>query len=245
VYASNGEHSPTQPFQRGANLWCVDAFNGTEYWHISQLFGGSSNSKQIADGILFSTNDYDQVLYAFGKGPSSIDVAASPSIVGEIQGQSNVLITGHVMDQSPGQPGTPCVSDESMTAQMEYLHMQAVRHSNITGVPVTLNVIDANGNYRQIGKVTSDSDGFFNYQWTPDIPGMYTVIASFAGSESYGSSHGETAFFAATPPATPTPTPVPLQSMADLYFIPAIAGLFVLVIVVAIVLALLMLRKQP
>ena len=69
VYASNGEHSPTQPFQRGANLWCIDAFNGTEYWHISQLYGGSSNSRQIADGILFSTNDYDQILYAFGKGP--------------------------------------------------------------------------------------------------------------------------------------------------------------------------------
>jgi hypothetical protein len=242
VYACNGEHSPTQPFQRGANLWCVDAFNGTEYWHISQLFGGSSNSKQIADGILFSTNDYDQTLYAFGKGPSSVDVSASPSIV---QGSaSNVLITGHILDQSPGQQGTPCVSEDSMTAQMEYLHMQAVRPSNITGVPVTINVVDANGNYRQIGSVTSDSDGFFSYQWTPDIPGMYTVIASFAGSESYGSSRSETAFFASTPTATPTPTAQPVQSAADLFFVPAIAGLFVLIIVVAIVLVMLMLRKK-
>jgi hypothetical protein len=240
VYACNGEHSPTQPFMRGANLWCVDAYNGTEYWHISQLFGGSSNSRQIADGILFSTNDYDQVLYAFGKGPSSVDVSASPSIV---QGTSDVLITGHVLDQSLGQPGTPCVSQDSMTAQMEYLHMQAVRPSNITGVAVTISVIDANNNCRSIGTVTSDSDGFFSYQWTPDIPGKYTVIASFAGSESYGSSHDETAFAVMEQPAaTPAPTPMP-QSAADIYFVPAVIGIIIAIAVVGFVIVL-MLRKR-
>jgi hypothetical protein len=243
VYICNGEHSPTQPFQRGANLWCVDAYNGTGLWRVSQLFGGSGNSRQIADGKLFSTNDYDQTLYAFGKGPSSVDVSASPSIV---QGSpSTVLITGHILDQSPAQRGTPCVSEESMTAQMEYLHMQAVRPTNITGVPVTINVVDANGNYRQIGSVTSDSEGFFSYQWTPDISGMYTVIASFAGSESYGSSRSETAFFATTPPPTLTPTPQPVQSTADLYFVPAIAGLFILIIVIGLVQVLIMLRRKP
>jgi hypothetical protein len=132
-----------------------------------------------------------------------------------------------------------------MTAQMEYLHMQAVRPTNITGVPVTINVVDANGNYRQIGSVTSDSEGFFSYQWTPDISGMYTVIASFAGSESYGSSRSETAFFATTPPPTLTPTPQPVQSTADLYFVPAIAGLFILIIVIGLVQVLIMLRRKP
>jgi hypothetical protein len=244
VYASNGEHSPTQPFQRGANLWCIDALNGTEYWHISQLYGGSSNSRQIADGILFSSNDYDQTLYAFGKGPSSVDVSVSPSIVGEIQGQSNILITGHVLDQSPGQPGTPCVSEDSMTAQMEYLHMQAVHPSNITGVPVTISVLDANENYRQIGVVTSDSEGFFSFQWTPDIPGKYTVIASFAGSAAYGSSKSETAFYSTTS-VTPTAVPRVVPSIADQYFIPAVAGLFVLILIVLILVVLLMIRKRP
>ena len=151
---------------------------------------------------------------------------------------------GHVLDQSPGQRGTPCVSEDSMTAQMEYLHMQAVRPSNITGVPVTISVVDANGNYRPIGTVTSDSDGFFSYQWMPDITGKYTVIASFAGSKSYGSSHAETAFFAAVPPATPTPAPTSTQSLADLYFIPAIAGLFIFVAIIGAV-TILVLRKRP
>jgi hypothetical protein len=245
VYASNGEHSPSNPFMRGANLWCVDAFNGTEYWHISQLFGGSSNSRQIADGILFSTNDYDQTLYAFGKGPSSVDVLASPSIVQGTQGASDVLITGHVLDQSPGQTGTPCVSDDSMTGQMEYLHMQAVRPSNITGVPVTISVIDANGNYRPIGTATSDAAGFFSYQWTPDIPGKYTVTASFAGTGAYGSSYAETAFFATSPQPTPTASTTQVQSTAELYFVPAFVGIIVVIIVGFAVLALLVLRKKP
>ena len=45
--------------------------------------------------------------------------------------------------------------------------------------------------------------------------------------------------------ALPTVAPSPIAvSVADQYFIPAIAGLFVLIIIVAIVLALLMLRKK-
>ena len=46
------------------------------------------------------------------------------------------------------------------------------------------------------------------------------------------------------PTATAAPTPIP-ASVADTYFIPAIAGLFVLIIIVLIVVVLLMLRKKP
>ena len=123
--------------------------------------------------------------------------------------------------------------------------MQKPRPTTSTGLPITLSVVDSNGNYRDIGSVTSDADGFYNMNWKPDIEGKYTVYASFGGSESYWSSHAVTAF--AVDPAAPTaaPTSEPIQSAADMYFVPAIAGLFVLVIVVAIVLALLMLRKRP
>jgi hypothetical protein len=104
--------------------------------------------------------------------------------------------------------------------------------------------VDANGNYREIGTTTSE-DGFFSYNWMPDIPGKYTVYASFAGSESYWPSHAITAF--AVDPAAPTQEPMPTQteSAADMYFIPAIAGLFVLIIVVAIIMIVLMLKKRP
>ena len=65
----------------------------------------------------------------------------------------------------------------------------------------------------------------------------YQITATFAGSHAYGSSFGETyltAISAPAPTAAPTATPT---SVADIYFVPAIAGLFVLIIIVAIVLA--------
>ena len=47
--------------------------------------------------------------------------------------------------------GVPAVSDDSMSAWMEYVYMQKPRPTDTIGVPVTISVIDANGNYRQIG----------------------------------------------------------------------------------------------
>ncbi len=141
--------------------------------------------------------------------------------------------------------GVPCVSDESMTGWMEYVYKQHPCPSNATGVPVTLSVIDSNGNYRPIGQTTTDASGCFSYQWTPDIPGKYTVIAKFAGSESYYPSSAETALYAGAQSATSAPTASPATSVADTYFVPAIAGLFVLIIIVLAVVMVLMLRKRP
>ena len=81
-------------------------------------------------------------------------------------------------------------------------------------------------------------------KYTPQVPGTYQIIATFTGSNAYGPS-GASTYLAVNdaPAATATPTPLG-ESTADQYFVPAIAGLFVLIIVVAIVLALLMLRKK-
>ena len=82
--------------------------------------------------------------------------------------------------------------------------------------------------------------------WTPDISGNFTVIATFHGNNGYYPSYSETSFVASAPHATTAPaSATPAPSAADLYFVPAIAGLFVLIIIVAIVLAVLMLRKRP
>jgi hypothetical protein len=80
--------------------------------------------------------------------------------------------------------------------------------------------------------------------WIPDIEGKYTVYASFAGSESYWPSHAVTAFNVDPAPSTPTPQPTQQPSMADLYFVPAIAGLFVFVAIIG-VLIIIVLRKRP
>jgi hypothetical protein len=140
--------------------------------------------------------------------------------------------------------GVPAVSDESAGEWMKYVYIQFPRPTNATGVEVTLSVLDSNGNFREIGKAISDSDGFFSYDWIPDIPGKFTVVASFAGSESYYPSQAETAFTVdAAAEATPGPTPTPV-SMSEMYFLPSVAGIIVAVAVVGAVLVL-MLRKRP
>ena len=97
---------------------------------------------------------------------------------------------------------------------MDALRVQAIRTpNNATGVPVTISVIDANGNFRKIGTTTSDATGFYSFQWIPDIAGKYTVIATFAGSNAYYGSSAETSFVVEAAPApTPAPTTAPAST---------------------------------
>jgi hypothetical protein len=204
----------------------------------------------LADGFFIYYNFYDNSVYSVGKGPSETKVTASPEV--SVEGNS-VLIKGTVIDISAGTEqteqlarfpsGVPAVADESMSAWMEYVYMQKPRPADVVGVPVRIDVLDANNNYRNIGTTTADADGFFSFDWKPDIPGKYTVYASFAGSESYWPSHAVAAFAVdSAPEATVAPTPAP-ASLADQYFIPMSIGIIAAIAIVGIVLALLLRRR--
>ncbi len=133
-----------------------------------------------------------------------------------------------------------------MTEWMAYVYQQQPCPSNFTGVPVTISVLDSNHNTRVIGTAVTDGSGTYRLTWMPDIPGNFTVYANFAGNAGYYGSSAEDGFAVVQPvtSVTPVPTATP-TSVADLYFVPVMAGLFVLIIVVAAVLAMLMLRKKP
>lgn len=252
VYFGHLEHSANNPRPRGAPFICLNATSGELVWRANGLFRQSrwGGRAIIGDSIIATQDTYNQQIYGIGKGPSKTTVT-TPNI-GVPQGTS-VIISGTVTDVSPGTEdyglrarfpnGIPAMSDASQSAWMGYVYKQFVRPADATGVDVMLSVVDANGNYREIGTATTDSSGEYSLQWTPDIEGKYTVIATFAGSGAYYASYDQTAI--GVDAAAPTPTAAPQQSMADLYFVPAIAGLFVLVIIVGVVLALLMLRKRP
>lgn len=145
----------------------------------------------VASGYLTVFDPYDSQIYCYGKGPSQLTVAAPQS---SIELGKSLVISGTVTDIASGTiqkeqaarfpNGVPAVSDASISAWMEYVYMQKPRPTDVTGVPVTLSVVDSNGNYREIGTATS-KDGFFTFNWKPDITGQYSVYASFAGSESY------------------------------------------------------------
>ncbi len=255
IYLFTGEHSPNVPPYKGSRMRAVNATTGEEIWtmmgwHASGGFG--QWAAPIADGHLIFYNVYDARVYAVGKGPSETTVSIQNNVIPQGNG---ILIQGKVTDISPGTKqleqslrfpnGVPAVSDNSQSTWMEYVYMQKPRPMDATGVEVTLSVVDANGNYREIGKSTSNADGFFTYYWKPDIPGQYIVYASFAGSESYWPSHAVTSFAVdAAPVATAQSTPLP-QSAADLYFLPVSIGLFIAIAIVAALVALLLLKKRP
>lgn len=236
---------PLHPAYRLA-INCTD---GTLVWKILQY--SSTAGGPIGDGYLISWNSFDNQIYSFGKGPTVTTVTASPKV--SVAG-SSIMVEGTVMDTSGGTQqeiittrfptGLPAVSEDSMQAWMEYAYMQQIKPTNTTGVPVTLSIVDANGNYRTIGTTTSDQDGFYSYNWKPDIEGKYTLYASFAGSESYYGSHAVSAFAVDPAPATPTPMPTQAPTAADLYFIPAIAAILVAVII-SIAISVLVLMKKP
>jgi len=254
VFSYAGEHSPNTPLYKGYRVYANDAFTGELLWTLlawsASGLGTSLAPIAIADGYLIHLNAYDGKVYCIGRGPSATTVTA-PDV--GISFGSSVIIRGTVTDTSAGTKqseqaarfpnGVPVVSDNSMTGWMEYVYMQKPCPTVVTGVPVTIDVVDANGNYRNIGTTTSDGSGSFSLMWTPDIPGKYTVVASFAGSESYYGSYAQTAFGVdEAPDATPEPTQAP-ASLADQYFLPMSIGIIAAIAIVGVVLALL-LRKR-
>jgi hypothetical protein len=132
-----------------------------------------------------------------------------------------------------------------MSEWMLYVYKQFARPANATGVPVSIYVLDSNNNYRQIGNTTSDADGFYSFQWSPDIPGKYTVYATFGGSKAYYGSYAETSF-AVDPAPTAAPTVVPQANLATTADLMTYMAVVAIAIIIAIAIAtVLILRKRP
>lgn len=115
--------------------------------------------------------------------------------------------------------GVPAVSDKSQTGWMEYVYMQKPRPTDTVGVDVTFTAVDPNGNVRNIGTATTDQSGKYSFLWQPDIPGKYTVIASFGGTESYWPSYSEAAFGVSDAASTPSPYPVVSLPPTEMYIL--------------------------
>jgi hypothetical protein len=252
IYLFTQEHSANTPIARGAPAACINATTGEEIWRIDGLRLGTRWGGQpvIGDSIIAGLSSYDNRVVAIGKGPTSTTVSA-PDI--SVSFGTAVIIKGSVNDISPGTQddaiklrfpsGVAAVSDDSMSEWMKYIYMQFPRPM-AAGVEVSLMVIDSNNNSYEIGKTTSDSSGTYSFVWTPEISGKYTIIANFAGTNSYWPSYAETAMNVQDAPATPAPTEAPAQSVSDMYFVPAVAGIIVAIAVVGLMI-ILVLRKRP
>jgi len=233
-----------EPIPRFSVCECLNATTGATVW----ILQGGNNPTAEAGGYLFTNNPLMGIVSCIGKGQTSTSVSVQNNVISK---GNNVLITGNVLDQSPAQSGTPAVSDSCMSEWMDYLHFQNATLLNSgytpTGVSVTLTALDPNNNTENIGTYTTNGKGNFYVDWTPPVPGQYTITASFAGTNSYWPSTAETGIVVnAATATTTTSTTVTTSSGVSTAAIYAIgAAIIVVIIVVAIVLALLMLRKRP
>jgi hypothetical protein len=259
AYAGYSIGYQINPIPRFAMMTCTNATTGDTTWTLN----GGVFPIAASDGYILGEGVYDGNLYCIGQGPTSTTVTAQQQVGG------SVLIQGSVLDKSTASfsatltamyaNGVPAISDANMSVWMDYLHMQNATLLNAppdcTGVPVTLTAISSTGTTVSLGTVTSDGDGHFSYQWNPTTAGLYTIYATFAGTNSYFESFGETsATVAITTSATATPTPSPTVTptststasnvnTGDLEMYLAI-GVVVIVIAIAVV-GLLILRKKP
>jgi hypothetical protein len=255
IYIGTVEHSAENPLPRGAPQICINATDGTEIWRVNGMFRDTrwGGNGVIGDSIIATMDTYDQRVYAIGKGPSQTTVSIQDDTVS--LGDS-VLFKGTVTDVSPGTNtdalklrfpnGVPAVADEFQSDWMLYVYKQFTPPSDASGVAVSINVLDSNGNFREVGTTTSDSNGFYSVQWTPDIPGKYTVYATFGGSNAYYGSFGETSFAVGEAHPTAVPTAAPQTGLATTTDLLLYVAVGVIAIIIAIAVAtVLILRKHP
>jgi hypothetical protein len=231
MFTYNTEHTESWPLTRGWGLHCINITNGELVWKI----GNPMSPGAIADGYLAAANSRDGYQYIFGKGKSETKVTLAPKV---ITLGDEIVIEGSVLDMSPAQPGTPCVSPESMTLQMEYLHLQQPLHGlwgneSVSGVTLSLVTVDPNNNYRHIGEVNTDGyTGTFGFTWEPDVPGQYKITAQFLGDDSYSSSMATT--YVEVVEAEPTITPDPVETVDYMPMMYAILAVGIIAIIIGL-----------
>jgi hypothetical protein len=251
IYVGTVEHSAEQPLPRGGPYICLNATNGEEIWRVNGMFRATrwGGNGVIGDSIIATMDTYDQRVYAIGKGPSATTVCCQSKVITE---GDSVMVEGMVTDISPGTEeyalsarfpnGVPVMSDANQSEWMLYVYKQFEHPADMVGVTVDISVIDPNNNFYSVGTTTSDSTGFYKVMFTPEVPGEYTIIASFAGSNAYYGSYSETSVGVVEAPTTPPPTATP-GSPTDSY----VLGLGITAIVVIVVFGLitiLMLRRR-
>jgi hypothetical protein len=200
IYLSEG--TMYTPPLHPARTICLNATSGELIWSILSYTGRVPPA--IADGHMIVWNSFDMKIYSFGKGPTETTATVQNDIISL---DSTALVKGSVMDISAGAKqdgvverfpnGIPAVADEDMKEWMEYVYMQQkhprdVLGRDVTGVTVKITSMDPNNNTKDYGTVTTDAHGNYVFEFEPEVPGMYQLIVTFEGSDSYWRSSATT-----------------------------------------------------
>jgi hypothetical protein len=191
-HITTGDHIAHNPAIPGERFYVYNATNGDLIWSYPCAAAGGHNGQSPvpAEGMLFLCDYYTAKLFCFGKGPVDIEISLPEPQVAKGE---YVWITGKVLDASPGQRGTPCVSKEEMGPWMEYLHSgMPDPGAGKTGVPVTVYAESmTDGTTYEVGTVTTNGDyGTFSMKWTPPKEDVYMITGVFFGDDSYWDGYG-------------------------------------------------------
>jgi hypothetical protein len=237
AYAGYSIGYQINPMPRQAMLVCVNATTGDVTWTLN----GGVCPVAAANGYIVGFGQNDGNLYCLGKGQTSTSVVIQNNVVAN---HATALITGNVLDQSPAAAGTPAVADSSVSEWMDYLHMQNSTLLNNPptpeGVQVTLTALYPDGSTQTIGTTTTDSEGNYAVNFVPEMTGMYTITASFAGTNGYYASDSE-AHLSVVAASETTPDTV-AQNTADNTML--LYGIMVLVVIAIVLAALALIRKK-
>jgi outer membrane protein assembly factor BamB len=194
IYLFHTEHSAIDPKPRGAPAICLDIDTGNVVWRTDGLRLGTRWGGQpiIGDSVICGFSSYDNTIVAIGKGPSELSVMAEPKAIAK---GTPVLIEGTVMDVSPGTKdaelslrvadGVPAIADADQSAWMLYVYKQRPMPTNAMGVNVKIEAVTPNMESIYVGTTTSDLYGNYALSFKPEVEGVYTIIATFEGSNAY------------------------------------------------------------
>jgi hypothetical protein len=114
----------------------------------------------------------------------------------------------------------------------------------MTGVPVSLDALDSNNNWKHIGDAVTDAyTGTFGLTWKPEITGQYRVTATFLGDASYSSSTAASYVGVVEAPQKEAVTPVVTEVVDNMPVIYAVIGAAV-AIIIALALAVLLIQRK-
>ena len=221
IYIPSSLHSPESPYYRGLKTFAIDAITGEEKWSLGISVAGqhtrSSLQLRVADGYL-TIGARDGYMYVVGKGKSATSVTAPAS---SCSSGSKLYLnrnsTRHV--SCPTRNSCNRWTNPWMLGCNTYTYNYR-KPNNATGVKVDLTALCPNGNpnhhrHKQQATImgSSVSHGHQKFQATK-------IIASFAGTNSYGSSTATTYLSAIDEPvSTPQPTTeAVIQSLTN-YFV--------------------------
>ena len=251
LYSITTEHTVQTPIYKNARTRAINATDGTEIWTLSNYNGAGMSACALADGYATFMNGYDNQIYTVGRGPSITTVTTPDLAVTYGQG---VVIKGSVIDIASGTTqdeqaarfpsGVPCAADSIMKDWMGYVYQQKPIPTVFTGVILSLYVIDSNGNYRDIGTTTTNSNGKYTFTWTPDIPGDFTVYAVFDGTNAYWPSSDTTSFTVSEPMPTSSAYPELIVPPTEMYIVST--GIAIIAaIAIGFAITILILKKRP